>query len=54
MINWQSNNSALACMTQCSKFGFTAAGVEVSGGGGVTYDSNGHNFTISTVWTGML
>lgn len=30
MINWPSNNSALVCMNQCSKFGFTAAGVEVS------------------------
>ena len=30
MINWPTNNSALACMNQCNNFGFTAAGVEVS------------------------
>lgn len=29
-IVWPSNNTALACMNQCAKFGFTAAGVEVS------------------------
>lgn len=33
MTNWPSNNSALVCMNQCSKFGFTAAGVEVSNAG---------------------
>ena len=28
-IIWIGNNTAEACMNQCAKFGFTAAGVEV-------------------------
>jgi hypothetical protein len=30
-IIWIGNNTAEACMNQCAKFGFTAAGVEVRG-----------------------
>jgi len=28
-IIWPNNNTAVACMDQCAKFGFDAAGVEV-------------------------